>query len=341
MKFDKTKISQKLQHCLVGLGVLACTLPDVASASSGVTVAQLLQSSSSLSCAEWRVKGICIWLTCTPFGCYTRTSVKVRHFLPESVVSVYDFEEDNPVAEAKMMGGNKFVTKLSTLGTPQGELTGGRFVSHNKRLYNQSHIKNAELIGHPGGMIYTLLGQLGYFCSSQSTPYMPYFLSGLDFLEWRYPTVEAFHPSSLTFFNRELRKGNDNWGNIYPRNGMVTQQHSYKGAALVAQRVADIVTRPFGTSSHLYFPLSKKSQPSNGKWYPKPVQELNNQNHKWQMLYPKLEQSCAIFPDKSSSGIETTDPYQDKLSPNHNYAWALWRPYECCKRRGQTLIFSN
>ncbi|MEM8366402.1 TIGR03756 family integrating conjugative element protein, partial [Klebsiella pneumoniae] len=22
------------------------------------------------------------------------------------------------------------------------------------------------------------------------------------------------------------------------------------------------------------------------------------------------------------------------------YAWALWRPYSCCKRRGQRLLYS-
>ncbi len=341
MTFATPKFSQKFQRTLIGLATLAFTLPNLAMAGGEVSTAQLLQSSYSPSCAEWRVKGICIWMTCTPYGCYTRTSVKVRHFLPESVVSVYDFEEDNPVAEAKMLGGNQFGTQLGALGTQKGELTGGRFVSHNKRLYNQSHTKNAELIGHPGGMIYNLLGSMGYFCESQSTPYMPYFLSGLDFLEWRYSLVESFYPQSFTPFTRELRKRGDNWGNIYPRNGMVTQQHSYKGAALVAQRVADIVTRPFGQSSHLYIPLAQQSQPSNGKWYPKPVQELKQENHKWQMLYPKMEQSCAIFPDKSSSGVQVTDPHQDKINKNHNYAWALWRPYECCKRRGQMLIFSN
>lgn len=28
------------------------------------------------------------------------------------------------------------------------------------------------------------------------------------------------------------------------------------------------------------------------------------------------------------------------LSEKGNYAWALWRPYKCCKRRSQTFLYS-
>ncbi|EAX3291719.1 TIGR03756 family integrating conjugative element protein, partial [Salmonella enterica] len=29
------------------------------------------------------------------------------------------------------------------------------------------------------------------------------------------------------------------------------------------------------------------------------------------------------------------------VAENGNYAWALWQPYSCCKRRGQTFLYST
>lgn len=34
-----------------------------------------------------------------------------------------------------------------------------------------------------------------------------------------------------------------------------------------------------------------------GTWYPKPVKEGNANNHKWQQLFPEMQQSCSAFPD--------------------------------------------
>ena len=45
---------------------------------------------------EYRVVGIC-WLYCTPFGCSVRTSVKVRHYVPDGGVELLNTGE-KPVA---------------------------------------------------------------------------------------------------------------------------------------------------------------------------------------------------------------------------------------------------
>ena len=67
--------------------------------------------------------------------------------------------------------------------------------------------------------------------------------------------------------------------------------------------------------------LRKKDNQSNGEWFPPPVKEGDEKTHKWQQLHPVTSQSCAIFPDNPPS----------MLSENGSYAWALWRPYKCCK----------
>ena len=51
---------------------------------------------------------------------------------------------------------------------------------------------------------------------------------------------------------------------------------------------------------------------------------------KWQELTPRLSSSCAVFPN---SGPLTQAQQGD-------YAWALWRPYSCCQRRGQVFLGS-
>ncbi|EAQ6096572.1 TIGR03756 family integrating conjugative element protein, partial [Salmonella enterica] len=80
---------------------------------------------------------------------------------------------------------------------------------------------------------------------------------------------------------------------------------------------------------HVYQPLVGHRSP--GYWPPDPVTENTGmKNHKWQRLSPALSQSCAVFPDTGGHVAE-----------NGNYAWALWQPYSCCKRRGQTFLYST
>ena len=51
---------------------------------------------------------------------------------------------------------------------------------------------------------------------------------------------------------------------------------------------------------------------------------------KWQELTPVLSSSCTVFP---RTGFLTQAQQGD-------YAWALWRPYACCERRGQVFLGS-
>lgn len=169
----------------------------------------------------------------------------------------------------------------------------------------------------------------GYSCRSAATPFAPYFVSALDALVWRSGLPESLYPEALIPGQRELgRQSNANiWGNIYPRSGFVIQQDSYKSAAVVAQRVADIITRH--GQLHVYHPLV--GQPSPGYWPPDPVREnTGSQNHKWQRLEPQLSTTCAIFPEANGP-----------IAQSGNYAWALWQPYSCCKRRGQTFLLHH
>lgn len=297
--------------------LLAVTLPAAA-----ITTPQIIASSLSPDCLQYRVVGICYWLLCTPFGCTVKTSVKVKHRLPELVVSAYSTPGDNPWQEMAFAGS-------ALPGAEGGGDTNPRIGNSKTKI----RFKNADAIGHPAdAAFYRFLDSSGYSCSSNVVPLQPYFLSTLDFLAWRSGLPEMLYPEALTPGLREVGQAGDRWGNVYPRAGALGQTHDYKAGAVVAQRTADIVTRT--GQPHVYLQLIPSASP--GYWPPSPVQEGLPANHGWQMLAPQISTQCAIFPDR---GI--TDTYADRTDTGGRYAWALWRPYSCCQRRGQTFLGST
>ncbi|CDL86688.1 putative exported protein [Xenorhabdus cabanillasii JM26] len=319
-----TSVKLKLLVASMLLGVI-----NTSQAVASINSASLVASSISPSCISWRIKGICYWLFCTPWGCKVRTSVKVEHFIPEAVVSAYNTPGGNPWVEMSMISGTSGGLENAITGALSGVSAGG---GHNEQKTSKRktnlHFKYADAIGHPGS---SLIGKSipGYSCSGAATPLYPYFLSTLDSFPWRSGIPETLYPEAVIPGKREVgsQHTGNMWGNVYPRSGFVTQQDDYKAAAVVAQRVADIITRT--GQPHFYSPL--KGNKKLGYWPPDPVQEnTGTKNHKWQRLSPQLSNSCAVFPDKA--GI---------IAENGNYSWALWQPYSCCKRRGQKLLSST
>ncbi|ECA1950187.1 TIGR03756 family integrating conjugative element protein [Salmonella enterica subsp. enterica serovar Virchow] len=308
--------------------MLACACLPAADAA--VTTASIVASSLSPSCISWRVSGICYWLLCTPFGCKVKTSVKVTHFIPQAVVSAYQDQGKNPWSEMALVSGASGGAENAISGALAGlSAGGGESVSKlpgQRSLHTR--FKYADAIGHPATALTG--GQIpGYSCNSAATPLFPYFLSTLDSLVWRTGVPELVYPEALIPGRREVGSmaSKNMWGNVYPRSGFVTQQDDYKAGAVVAQRVADIITR--SGQIHVYRPLTGQRTP--GYWPPEPVTEnTGTRNHKWQRLSPALSQSCAVFPDTGGNVAE-----------DGNYAWSLWQPYSCCKRRGQTFLYST
>ncbi|WP_231876283.1 TIGR03756 family integrating conjugative element protein [Azotobacter vinelandii] len=305
----------------------ACALSLAAAGSlpaqaANFTSANLLQSMLSPDCLEYKVVGVCVWLYCGAGGCRTRTSVKVGHYIPELVVSSYNATGKNPWSE------------VAALGTPNASAQGGGTVpsrhSHNRDILR---FKNVDAIGHPGTSLFSAFAsQYGYACKSGTSSLKPHFLSTLDTVGWRQATVEMLYPESYVPGMREL--GNlgqlDIWGNIFPRSGFVSQSDDYRGAALTAQRAADFVTR--SGQPHVYTPL--KPGKTDGWWPPEPVVEGDRKTHKWQPVSPSMEMKCAVWPDKGPLGS-----YGARIDGSGDYAWTLWRPYSCCRKRGQKLLY--
>lgn len=293
---------------------------------AAITSAQIIASAVSPSCISWRVSGICYWLFCTPFGCKVRTSVKVTHFIPEAVVSAYAQPAANPWSEMAFVSQAAGGLENGMYGVPAGG--GNEALKAPGKSKTNLHFKYADAIGHPATSL--IGGSIsGYSCKSAAKPLNPYFLSTLDTLAWRSGIPESLYPEALVPGMREIgsQATANMWSNVYPRSGFVTQTDDDKAAAVVAQRVADIITRT--GQPHVYQTL--KGNPSSGYWPPGPVEENTGfKNHKWQRLSPQLSESCAVFPDGNFT------PAVDG-----NEAFALWQPYSCCQRRGQTFLYST
>ncbi|MDC6538644.1 TraU family protein, partial [Pseudomonas syringae] len=82
---------------------LALSITTWPAAAGTVTSATLVASTLSPDCLEYKVVGICYWLLCTPFGCKVKTSTKVRHFVPDAVVSSYSNTGENPWVEVSSL----------------------------------------------------------------------------------------------------------------------------------------------------------------------------------------------------------------------------------------------
>lgn len=299
--------------------ITASVMPRSAQA---INTGEIVASAASWDCLDYQAKGVCVWLTCTPFGCYTKTSVKVEHYMPDLVVSVYQETGDNPWSEVSMLAPSNSTAKTG------GNQTAGRAGGEHKIM----RFKNADAIGHPAAAGFDLLSSVGYTCDAGATPMQPYSLSVFDTPAWREEVPESAYPEALTPGLREVSSTGDTWGNIYPRSGFINQTNDYKAAAVVAQRVADFVTRT--GQPHVYTPLDPSER--DNYWPPDPIKEGDASTGKWQRLQPNKTSSCSVFPDQ---GIAAS--YSDLIADDGDYVWALWRPYQCCKRRGETLIFSS
>lgn len=315
-----------LRRLAVALMMLTAAEP---AALAAVNTAQIVASAVSPSCISWRISGICYWLYCR-FACTVRTSVKVTHFIPEAVVSIYGQPGGNPWREMSWVSQGAGGLENIITGSLGGLSAGGGNETMKAPGERKSNIrfKYADAIGHPATKL--IGGSIpGYSCSSAAQPLNPYFLSSLDSLAWRTGVPETLYPEALIPGRREVgsQVAANMWGNVYPRSGFVSQVDDDKAAALVAQRVADIITR--AGQPHVYQVL--KGNRSDGYWPPEPVTEnTGTKNHKWQRLAPTLSQSCAVFPDGE---------YAPAVDGSN--AFALWQPYSCCQKRGQKFLYST
>ena len=320
----------KLKPSLVGLSLIFASASTAANET--INTADIIASAASFSCIDYRLTGICLWLRCSSNGCDVETSPKIGHHNPDLVVSAHNGAGNNPWAEANSITGSVSTSAVGSLIGSSAKIEAGSNRASTGADLKTLKFKGSDAIGHPLTSVSMPLS-----CPSQATPFNPYFISGTDAIAWRLGVPESVYPEALIPGKREI--GNypaNTWGSVYPRTGFISQSSDAKSAAVIAQRVGDIVTRT--GQPHVYQSLSGRPSYNGRIWPPRGLKENTDKEGKWQMLTPVQSNTCTVFGDNDTTTLTGWDG--GKQADTANYAWTLWRPYECCEREGQTFLYS-
>lgn len=319
--------------CLFLLSMLGLGVPSSAQVGETISTTEIIEESLDLSCVDMKVVGVCIWLTCTPYGCDIDYSVQVHHYMPDLTVSAYADTGENPWED------------VASLSQPISELQDGGNNTEGSTVINETALrfKNVDVFGNPGiELLSSTLASTDYFCESEATMLYPYFLSVYDFF-WRDPILET-PLTLLNFFETVGVKtgpiATSHWGPVYPRHGFVHNGHDYKAGAVAAQRAASIVTQE--NQPHVYSSVIEEEY-QQGYWPPGRAVAGDEDTHKWQQLVPaeNTAPACHVFADEGDQLAGAIDPFMDRVNELTGYVWNLWRPYSCCSQEGAVLIAWN
>jgi integrating conjugative element protein (TIGR03756 family) len=283
------------------------------------------------SCHNYCLTGVCVWLRCG-FGCSIKTSIRVRHYNPDLVVSVYEEAGNNPWSDAKSIFGATERASASALvdtfhDAPAG--FGARTEGGSYGADRSLRFKEATAIGHPLSGFTSL--PVEYWCPSEADPFVPYFSSSYDALAWRLGLAEMFYLQNFLPGARVVGEGYaQQWGGVFPRTGFINQKDDVKAGAVIAQRVGDIVTRDY--QPHVYQTFGNVYY--NRIRLPGELRENDPDTGIWQMLAPKEDKQCYVF---GENDVLNTPWSANRQSDDKAYAYALWRQYECCKAKGSYI----
>ena len=290
------------------------------------------------SCLKWKIIGSCSWLHCDLFGCRVRVSLKIGHYRPDLVVSVYPTIESHPWREIKTVVKTAFEQLKKTLPQELRSLVEANALEpgHNKKSITKNlRLFESDVLGHPLPEIPAIYAN--FFCNSQTRPLIPYYSSLLDIVAWRNPEFESLNLSNFLPGRREVGQWpRYTWGSVYPRCGWINQPSPPKAAAVIAQRAADIAIN--GGSLRVRTPL-RNSSSREKRWGPPSLRESNGSTGKWQMIHPVKQSSCAAFGSNDLHGSK--DWGGGKVDKKNSYLWVLWRPYQCCRKLGQVFLGSD
>jgi integrating conjugative element protein (TIGR03756 family) len=268
-----------------------------------------------------------------------KISLKVKHYIPDYVISVYQASGENTWNEMSFLDiADSGWGLVSPFGLGSGTITS------KDRSNSSTNItfKYATAIGNPLASVWDTIG-FGYFlCDSEANSYVPAFLSSGDGLMWRTHPIEAaiYGPAQLLQQKNRITHPNASWptkwGYLYPRTGFVVTTDDLKAASVVAYRTASIVTAQGNDANyHAANRPNMSDKTSQGQWVPKTVQLNNNSQGYFQMLSPRSESSCHLIGDMGSNPTSSLERWRSR---GGNYAWNFWRPYKCCVKRGSKLI---
>jgi integrating conjugative element protein (TIGR03756 family) len=302
---------------LLCIGLLSVTPEQAFSSVGTIDTASIVEKTIACEdCVDWKVVGICFWLKCSLFSCKVKESPKIFQFNPDLLVTTYT-SSDSPLKDVS----------LNSVKT--ANLTNKDHAPSELETYVD--FKNAMVLGNPSVVVFNALSSSEWFCASGvEVPYFPYFLSEFD-KSWRDPGLENFFPQAIFGFPKiKTNVPLGYWAPVYPRCGWGAHPYDAINGAVAAHRAAAITTS--NLAPHIY--LQPSTDCGNRCWGPSTVTEGNINNHKFQMIFPKAETKGRVM------GGSAKWANGKNVNSDEGYAWSLWRPYRCCKQKGQVFLFS-
>ncbi len=176
-------------------------------------------------------------------------------------------------------------------------------------------------------------------CPPDSQFLKPYYLSGFDFVAWKFNIPEIIYEETYapqTAENAHLFVGQPGegeseentenvWGSIYPRQGFVSNVDELKASAVAASRGAHLMTRQ--SQSHVYAMFEETEREFLDKEHPQPFLPNKAETGKWQSLTPDIDDQCVVFGEDDPMAKPWTAERRTKDRAN---LFALWREYSCC-----------
>lgn len=181
------------------------------------------------------------------------------------------------------------------------------------------------------------VGGSDLMCPPGIMPFGLAFQSDLDSFFWRgLVPLESIYPATWLPGMREVGQGLfQTWGNVWPRTGMIFQQHPVKGAAVLAQRVGDIISHP--AQPHIYSMLQVDTNPKYHFFGFQGIKEHDESHTLWQRVFPNPQSQCTIFGSNDSFALMGFGDGQNMN--NRGTVWNAWRKQDCCKKPSGGAVF--
>lgn len=299
---------------VVILALLIMAMPVAATTFGWETV---LRGSTRTACIRLYITGICVFLDCGLQGCKIRVSPRIRHHLPDLVVSSYNDPGESPFDMTRSQSRNALAaleaeSQRSFLGVPPAGATEPTIPDGNPR---HLRFKEAQTVGNPAITLYQLGSQVMrqiaiafpyapvYLCPSKSRPFHNYHQSEADAWAWRTGAADAWLLDGRIIG----AAGSHNWAPIRPRMGFMIQNDDAKTGAVAAYRSVDLVTRT--GQPHQYTPL--------------PVSASRERDGNWLLVHPAARSSCTSLGADNHQLAGVHDPDGDQ-------GWIYWPQYTCC-----------
>lgn len=326
-------------------------------------------SGDVMSCLEYKVVGMCFSYRITMFGVnfyenfvvehYSRdTHVEVSKRLPKLDKFQLTVEPDENAPTDSYVGAmiNNTTTALwKPLNYDDSGLSSNGVVdalemgsSEMTDDYKEGHsytYSDAMVMGNPeltmfNSTVGNVFGTVGW-CSSPNTPYFVYFHSAMDQFSWRWlATTETVMLGLYAAQSLSWNGLGSGFGSTMPRSGYVVNPSRFKSSVVTALRATSVAAENRAQFSgllgaHMFFPMNEYATSS---WTRSEYRTPHNAEFfKLDMIYPFEGERCTRYKNLSFNDELTLDKQFNEGNKAQSAAFKVYRPFRCCKRKGNHI----